>query len=251
MSTQVMPGAEPFAFDGGPAGFLLLHGFSGSPGSLRRIGEWLAARGHAVVCPRLPGHGTRWRNLGRTRWQDWANEAIRALKDLDAKVETVVAFGLSFGGALALHLAVRYPDAVDGVILVNPWLKERPLAALSPVLKYVVPSVKGVINDIKKPGQDEVGYERIPLKAFSDAVAFHKIVKRELPRVRRPLLLFQSNEDHAIPTGSSALILERVGSEQKDQVSLENSYHVATLDHDAELIFERTHEFAETLAARG
>ena len=250
MTTEIMPGAEPFAFHGGPVGVLLLHGFSGSPGSLRRIGEWLAARGHAVVCPRLPGHGTRWRNLGRTRWQDWTNEAVRSLKDLDAMVETLVVFGLSFGGGMALHLAARYPDGVDGVAIVNPWLKERPLAALSPVLKYVVPSVRGVINDIKQTGQDEIGYERVPLKAFSDAVAFHKIVKRELSRVRQPILVFQSSEDHAIPTGSSALILDHVGSEEKELVTLENSFHVATLDHDAELIFERTHDFAEALGSR-
>ena len=245
-----MPGAEPFAFDGGPVGVLLIHGLSGSPGALHRIGEWLAARGHAVMCPRLPGHGTRWKNLGRTRWQDWANEAIRALKDLDAKVDTVVAFGFSFGGSLTLHLATRYPDAVDGVVLVNPWLKERPLWTLAPALKWVVPSGRGVINDIKKPGEDEVGYERIPVKALAEAVAFHKIVKRELPRVHQPLLVFQSSEDHAIPAGSSPVIMDSVGSDEKDLVTLENSYHVATLDNDAELIFERTHEFAETLAAR-
>jgi carboxylesterase len=250
MSTQVMPGAEPFAFDGGPTGVLLLHGFSGSPGGLRRIGEWLAARGHAVMCPRLPGHGTRWQNLGRTRWQDWVAESVRALKDLESRVDTVVAFGLSFGGGLALHLAARYPDAVDAVVLVNPWLKERPLWLFAPALKWIVPSGRGVINDIKKPGEDEIGYERIPVKAVAEAVAFHRILKRELPRVRQPLLIFQSHEDHAIPTGSSALILDRVGSEQKDLVALENSFHVATLDHDAELIFERTHEFAESLAAR-
>jgi carboxylesterase len=32
-------------------------------------------------------------------------------------------------------------------------------------------------------------------------------------------------------------------------VELANSYHVATIDHDAELIFERTHDFAEAVAA--
>jgi carboxylesterase len=31
-------------------------------------------------------------------------------------------------------------------------------------------------------------------------------------------------------------------------VRLTNSYHVATLDHDADLIFERTMEFARTVA---
>jgi carboxylesterase len=160
-----------------------------------------------------------------------------------------VAFGLSFGGSIAIHLAARYPDAVDGVVLVNPWLKDRPLWALAPVVKYVVPSAKGVINDIKQPGQDEIGYERIPLKAVAEAVAFHKVVKAELSRVQQPLLVFQSSEDHVIPSGSSALIMDRVGSEETELVTLENSYHVPTLDNDAELIFERTHDFAESLAS--
>jgi carboxylesterase len=42
--------------------------------------------------------------------------------------------------------------------------------------------------------------------------------------------------------------MNRVGSTDKELVLLNNSYHVATLDHDAELIFERTHEFAEARA---
>jgi carboxylesterase len=41
----------------------------------------------------------------------------------------------------------------------------------------------------------------------------------------------------------------RLGSQEKELVELTNSYHVATLDHDAELIFERTHELAERVTA--
>ena len=31
MIERVIPGAEPFSFDGGPTGVLLLHGFTGNP----------------------------------------------------------------------------------------------------------------------------------------------------------------------------------------------------------------------------
>ncbi|WP_390479735.1 alpha/beta hydrolase, partial [Frankia casuarinae] len=56
----VLPGAEPFEFEGGSVGVLLVHGFTGSPGSMRPWGEYLSAVGLTVSCPLLPGHGTRW-----------------------------------------------------------------------------------------------------------------------------------------------------------------------------------------------
>ena len=64
----VLPGAEPFLHDGSDEiGMLLCHGFTGSPQSLRPWGEHLAAEGLTVRCPRLPGHGTDWREMNRTR----------------------------------------------------------------------------------------------------------------------------------------------------------------------------------------
>lgn len=52
----VMPGAEPFAADGGDMGVVLSHGCTGSPRSLRPWAEHLAAAGLTVRAPRLPGH---------------------------------------------------------------------------------------------------------------------------------------------------------------------------------------------------
>jgi carboxylesterase len=246
--SRVVPGAEPFSFHGGPIGILLLHGFTGNPASLRQMGEWLAARGHTVSCPRYPGHGTSWKELGRTRWQDWAAEATRSLKEIDRRCEAVLLMGLSFGGSMALYLAARYPDVVRGLVLVNPYVRD-PRIFLSMYVSGVIPPRRGIGNDIKKPGQDELPYEKIPARAIGQVARFLRLVQRQLPRVRQPLLLFNSPEDHVVPKGNAELVMSRVGSEQKELVELPNSYHVATMDNDAELIFERTHEFAEAQAA--
>jgi carboxylesterase len=247
--TRVVPGAEPFTFHGGPIGVLLLHGFTGNPASLRRIGEWLANRGHTVSCPRYPGHGTSWKELGRTRWQDWVAEATRGLKEIDRRCETVVLLGLSMGGAMALHLAARYPDVVRGLALVNPYVRD-PRLLVAMYLWGVIPPRKGIGDDIKKPGETELPYDKVPARGIAQLARFLKVVQNELPRVRQPLLLFNSPEDHVVPTGNAEFVMERVGSTDKEMVALPNSYHVATLDYDAELIFERTHEFAEAHAVR-
>jgi carboxylesterase len=248
MTAPIRAGCEPFAFEGGPVGILLLHGFTGNPASLRRIGQWLAARGHAVSCPLLTGHGRHWRDLAGARWRVWAAETEEALRDLTSRCRGVVVLGLSFGAVSALHLAARIPELVQGIVVVNPYLRDRRIA-VAPVLWPVIPPRPGVGNDIKKPGEDELPAERIPVRALAEVWRFQQVVAREIPSVRQPLLVFRSTEDHTVPPGNAERLLRRVGSERTELVELANSYHVATIDHDAERIFERSHEFAEAVAA--
>jgi DNA-binding beta-propeller fold protein YncE len=70
----VRPDAEPFYSEGGPVAALLCHGFTGSPRTLRPWADYLAAAGLTVSLPRLPGHGTTWRDGNRTGWTDWYDE---------------------------------------------------------------------------------------------------------------------------------------------------------------------------------
>lgn len=240
----VRPGAEPFRHDGGSIGVLLCHGFTGSPASMRPWGEYLAAKGATVVIPRLPGHGTVWTEMQRTRWVDWYAEDQRALVDLTDRCSEIFVMGLSMGGTLALRLAQQHPEIVKGLVLVNPSLRSdnKALAAL-PLLKTVVPSIKGVSNDIAKPGQDEVAYDRTPLKALYSLTKLWQVVRDNLADVKAPLLVYRSANDHVVEESSSRLLLERVGSAEVEQRVLENSYHVATLDNDAPTIFEGSWDF--------
>lgn len=249
MSVRVLPGAEPFAFAGGPTGVLLLHGFTGNPSSMRPMGAWLAERGHTVVGPRLPGHGTSWRQLARCRWQRWVEEAASALEGLAARCETVVACGQSAGGAIALHLGATRADLLAGVVAVNPYVRDR-RHALLPLARPFLRTVRGVGSDIKRPSQEELAYERIPIPAVVELARMLKAVRRELPSMRLPLLLFESAEDHVVPAGTADYVLGRVGTTAARRVVLADSYHVATLDNDAPTIFEETDAFVRELAGR-
>ena len=102
----LLPGAEPFHHEGGPVGVLLVHGFTGSPKSMRPWADHLAAAGLTVALPLLPGHGTRWQDMRQTRWEDWYAEADRELRTLTERCEQVFVCALSMGGALALRLAI-------------------------------------------------------------------------------------------------------------------------------------------------
>ncbi|MEU1265132.1 alpha/beta fold hydrolase [Streptomyces cellulosae] len=245
----LLPGAEPFRHEGGETAVLLCHGFTGSPQSMRPWAEHLAGRGLTVSLPLLPGHGTRWEDLGVTGWQDWYAEVDRELRLLRDRSARVFVAGLSMGGALALRLAARHGDAVSGVMVVNPANRVHGVAAHAlPVLRHLVPATKGIASDIAKPVIRELGYDRVPLHAAHSLRNFFRLVDRELPQVTQPLLLMRSPQDHVVPPADSARILSRVSSADVTEVLLEQSYHVATLDHDAELIFRESTAFIGQLA---
>ncbi|MEU0137460.1 alpha/beta fold hydrolase [Streptomyces sp. NPDC006296] len=246
---QVLPGAEPFRHEGGEVGVLLCHGFTGTPQSLRPWADGLAERGLTVSLPLLPGHGTRWEDMAVTGWQDWYAEVDRELRALTARCERVFVFGLSMGGALALRLAARHGDAIAGLVLVNPANKVHGLSAYAlPVARHVVRTTKGLTSDIAREGVEEVGYDRVPLHAAHSLRAFFRLVDADLPQVTQPVVLLHSPQDHVVPPADSARILSRISSRDVEEILLEQSYHVATLDHDAERIFDESHRFIGRLA---
>jgi carboxylesterase len=236
--------AQPEKTGGRAVGVLLVHGFTGSPASMKPWAQALADQGYAVEVPLLPGHGTRWQDLNRVAWTDWYAEAEAAFDRLRETCEAVAVAGLSMGGSVVLRLAEERGEQVSGIVLVNPFLSStrRELVAL-PLLKHVVPSLRGVVNDIKKPGQDEHGYQRLPLKGLATLTDMWKVVVPELKRVTQPLLYFRSTADHVIDPSSSPTVLRGVGSVDVEERLLDNCYHVATLDHDAERIVTESAEF--------
>nr|WP_202451056.1 alpha/beta fold hydrolase [Streptomyces sp. SID4948] len=245
-----MPGAEPYRHDGGDIGVLLCHGFTGSPQSMRSWGAYLADRGLTVSVPLLPGHGTRWQDMQLTGWQDWYAEVDRELLALAERCSRVFVGGLSMGGALALRLAQKHQGAISGVMLVNPSVKadSAQLKAV-PVIRHFVPSVAGIASDIALPDGGELGYDRTPLHAVHSLSKFWGIVRAGLPQVTQPLLLLHSRVDHVVHPSNSAVVLGKVSSTDVTETILERSYHVATLDHDAELIFTQSYDFVRRLSA--
>lgn len=221
---------------------LLVHGFTGSPASLRPLAEQLASAGFRVELPLLPGHGTTWQDMSRTEWPDWYAEAERAFLRLAAGCSQVFVLGLSMGGSLALRLAERRP--VAGVVLVNPSVGSRDPAMLAvPLLSRFVASIPAIGDDIAKPGVTEHAYTRTPLRAVVSMTALWRDVRSHLGRVTAPLLLIRSVTDHVVDPSSAVAILSSVSSAERTEHLLHRSFHVATLDYDADEIASLTEAF--------
>jgi len=224
---------------------LFVHGFTGSPVSMLPWAEYAKLQGYEVCVPLLPGHGTTPADMNKSRWQQWYLAVETQYLRLRDSHEHVAVCALSMGGALALRLAALKP--VAALALVNP-LIERPLfeRIAIPIVSKFLPYQRAVGNDIKKPNVNEQAYDKTPLRAADSMLKLLKDVQGRLSDVTAPLWLGHSPEDHVVNPANSLRILKEVGSSVAEEVILSNSFHVATLDFDAQLIFEDSMKFIDS-----
>lgn len=246
MSTLI-PGAEPMSHHGaGPHGALVLHGFTGNCGSMRIIADAMAAAGWHVEMPLLPGHGTTVADMLPTRWADWAGAVEAAYRSLAARADKVVVIGLSMGGALTLRVGADHPE-VAGLVCINPAAQPQGDDIIS-MLQGLVDSgtdvIPGIGSDIADPDAHETAYDGTPLRPLlSMLVDGVGPLAGEYARMRVPLLLMNSPQDHVVDPAQIEFLAAQYGGPLQ-RVSLDRSYHVATQDYDKDLIVAQTLEFA-------
>jgi len=84
----------------------------------------------------------------------------------------------------------------------------------------------------------EWGYDVLPTRGVLQLKKLLDDTGANLMRVTAPTLLFHSVDDHVLPVSNTEIIMAGIGSEAKTRIEITNSYHVATLDNDANLIFQ-------------
>jgi carboxylesterase len=251
MTAPLLPGAEPFSASGGPEGVLVVHGFTGSPQSMRGLAEAFAGAGFTVELPLLPGHGTAVEDMIPCRWEDWSGAAEMAYQELSSKCEQVVVAGLSMGGTLTCWLAAHHPE-IAGIVLVNPAV-EPPAPSFMDIFQGSLDSgletIPAIGNDVADPDSTELAYDATPVAAAQSLFTAITELEPKLGEIRCPVLLMNSPQDHVVPPTNSDLLAARV-SGPIERVSLARSFHVATIDYDKADIEARAVEFARKVTAR-
>lgn len=244
MPAPVLDGAEPFSHAAGPHGVLVLHGFTGSPQSMRGLAEAFAAAGFTVELPLLPGHGTSIDDMCTTGWDDWSRAAEASYTELAGRCDAVVVAGLSMGGTLATWLASRHPAA--GLIAINAAIEpagEAMIDLLRQTLDQGTTVMAAIGNDVADPAQEELAYDGMPVAPLVSMMLAQEALAPALGDVRCPTLVFTSRQDHVVMPSSSDYLAERV-SGPVERIYLERSFHVATLDYDRDEIARASVAFA-------
>ncbi len=252
MTDTLIPGAEAWSHVAdGHRGALVLHGFTGNPGSMRGLAEAFAGGGYHVEMPRLPGHGTTVEDMLTTSWADWSGEVEAAYQRLTERASTIVVAGLSMGGSLTLWVAGQHPD-IAGLVCVNPATQPQApeiVAMLEAMVAEGTIVMPGIGSDIADPDAKESAYEGTPipclLSLVNDGLA---VIGPTFPSLRMPLLLLTSPQDHVVEPVQSDFLADTYGG-PVERITLERSYHVATQDYDKDLIFAESVAFADRVVA--
>ncbi|KAA3609830.1 MAG: alpha/beta fold hydrolase [Calditrichaeota bacterium] len=237
--------SEPIFKKQSKNGLLMLHGFTATPYEFLDFSKEFEQDNYSLSIPLLRGHGKSVEDLKNCHWYQWFEDAKNALFELRKICDHIFVIGQSMGGTLALHLASHYQ--VEGVILLAPglFLKQKGssfLPAISPFKTYFDkkdgPDIKNEISRAKA-----VSYDKTPVKGVIELKRLFSHVKKDLPEVYAPTLLFHSQDDHVIDYKSSEYIYDHISSKNKRILTLTNSYHVLSLDNEKNIIKKETKKF--------
>ena len=134
---------------------------------------------------------------------------------------------------------------LEGLLLVNPSIYDRRLILkLTPVLKYLIPSLKGKrVTDVAKPNPPKHSYGRTPLKALASLQDLWRRVQSELHSIDVPLMIGYSINDHVVDPANSETVIDNISSVDIREVVFERSFHNVALDHDLDLLVESSLAF--------
>jgi len=243
---------SPFFLEGGRVGALLLHGFSGTPREMWRLGEYVHARGITAHAPLLPGHGSTLAQMNRYGWRDWAAGTVSAYEQLALRCDQVVVVGFSLGTLLTLWLAAHYAE-IKGIVLCAPALRVADWRLhLTPLVRHFVQSLeKKEPSDLHDPGAEAWlgGFVRYPIPAAAEILALQRRVKRLLPRVKAPVLVVYSAGDRSIHPRSGPETVKRLSKYGEiDTLVLTDSGHAVVADKEWEEVAKATYAFIQRVA---
>ncbi|NIM95281.1 MAG: alpha/beta fold hydrolase [Anaerolineales bacterium] len=239
---------EPFLFQRGRIGCILVHGFSGAPKEMRWLGEHLASEDFSVLGVRLFAHATKQEDMIRARWYDWLASVEDAYYTLYNICDHIVILGLSMGGALSLIFASRF--SVTGVIACStpykiPDRKIRVIRPMIPLISKVWRFAPKDETEWVEPGigKDHLEYRSYPVRGGAEFLDLLRELRACLPQVKVPTLLIHSTKDASVPYQDVKKIYNALGSEDKELITLENCGHVVTRDAERHVVFNAAVDF--------
>jgi carboxylesterase len=262
---------------------LLIHGFMGTPLEMQGLGEALATHDIRVYNMVVAGHTGNPEDLLRAGRKEWIASAEEGLRQL-ASYRYVFVAGLSMGGALALLLASLHAERIAGVVAMSSLTRLTtggwqsmvlPLLPLARhLIKWFYPAAGLDFNDpimqeealkqarLRDP-QATIDFSdpkviayikenvRVPVSAIDELIHLTKEERRNLGKVRSPLLIIHSKRDMSVKLASAEELYRlATAASPKSLHWLERSDHVITVGPEREKVYELTIEFIEATIRR-
>ena len=228
---ELMKGTEPYHLIGkSEVAFLMVHGFEGSPYTLKPMAELLHKNGHTVFAPLLPGHGTSVEFFKKTRYEHWSYMVEKIYSEERPKYKYFFIIGFSLGGNLTLKCAISFARtmpptgivAISAPIFLNGFFNGRLIIKDFRLLFSGI--VKEFIDFIPKGGRKLATNIMNPWLGYSEVYSIaclHSLkkniskIRKKLSEIRAPICLIQASNDKTVPSENLYCIFSKVRSKEK------------------------------------
>ena len=233
---------DPFYWQGGPDGVLLVHGYTATTAEVRPLARFLCEHGYSVAGPLLPGHGTYPEDANRYTWRDWTRSVESAYRDMATRCERVIVGGESTGAVLSLFLASEHPE-LSGILCYAPALRLTLPPSQAALLRLIAPFQPYMPKEKMSNDESWQGYPVNPLKGAVQLLNLQREMRGRLSAIRQPTLLMQGRLDTTVSPRAPQEIYEGIRSPIKEMHWLDNSVHTLLLGVEQEDAFQITLRF--------
>jgi carboxylesterase len=239
---------DPFLWEGGPTGVLLIHGYTATTAEVRPLARILYQEGYTVAGPLLPGHNTRPEDANRYHWRDWVRSVEESYQRLAARCPRVVVGGESTGALLAIYLASGHPE-IAATLAYAPALKLKLHPRQIALIRVLAPFVPYIRKQRMDDDPFWQGYTVYPLKGARELLRLQRQVRGCLPRINRPILIVQGRLDATVAPSAAETVHREVRSTVKELHWLPDSQHCVIIDREREQVNQLTLDFLRRVSA--
>ena len=236
-------------------GILICHGYMAAPEEIRPLGDYLAKFGYSVYGPRLKGHGTSPYNLADVTWKDWYESFNTGYAVLRSACKDVIIGGFSTGGTLALLAAANKGNKPAGLFTINAPLQLRSIKTklVGPIHFWNELLERFKIDEGKleyvdnSPENPEINYTKNSIKGVRELGLLMDRCNDLLGRIIVPTLVIQEENDPVIDPRSARILLDKIGSKEKEFYTFEFGRHGILRHEGCEDVFVKIKEFIERI----
>jgi len=212
------------------------------------LADFLAAHGVLTENMLLPGHGTEVRDMLPIGWSEWSGAVRGEMQRLKKRCPRTFLVGHSLGGALCLHTAAH--EEIDGIVAMCPPLYMRswmlPAVRLARCFTPLVPTLREDICDpVARRRYAREAYRWTPMAPVESMLQYLVRLDSELSAVTAPALIMNATHDHVVPARDGQAIYHLIGSQDKELVTFQRSYHVIMKDYEHKQVFAQTLAFIQ------
>lgn len=224
-------------------GYLLLHGFAGSPEDLAPIAQLIKNDGGLLRCPALTLQGNKKIQVKSGDWEDWVASAESSLMQLQDVCTQVHVIGFSMGSLISVYLTSRYK--VDRLVLMSPPMNANPQEFVKGMAQSLKDQLKRASSSTSTPYLKEL-IRRASRFQLGYLTQFHELideVKPLLEKVTAPTLILHGEKDDFAHPNGARYIYQQLGSSEKKLVYLPKSRHLLCKDQEVDQVITEVEDF--------